>query len=100
MSQHASYLKLERYRLQELGAAEARAVSEHLAGCDACQACWAEVERELELPELPELQALGAERRPAAGDLIELTVPVARCRLQIGDGIDVASGDTHVVLRG
>lgn len=55
-----SFLRLERYRLHELSASEERAVSQHLAQCPVCRGCYAEVERELELPELPALP----ERRP------------------------------------
>lgn len=52
MTEHASFLRLERYRLRELSALEAHAVSEHLTACDACRACLAEVEREVQLPAL------------------------------------------------
>ena len=83
MNEHASYLRLERYRLQELSAGDARLISEHLASCEACRACWAEVERDIELPELPALPALTSqttERTAAVADLIELRYAASRLR--------------------
>jgi hypothetical protein len=48
-----SWLALERLSLGELPPDQRRAVEQHLAGCAACAACLAEINRPLALPSLP-----------------------------------------------
>src|SRR5687767_11570360 len=72
-----SFLRLERYRLHELSAGETRAVSEHLARCEACRACFASIEEDdAALPELP----IAAPRAAQVADLIELRGAAKRVR--------------------
>jgi hypothetical protein len=77
-----SFLRLERYRLHELSAREERAVSEHLAGCQACRTCFASIEEDEALPELPELPELPAPAKPSErlAELIELRGAAKRVR--------------------
>jgi hypothetical protein len=56
-----SWLRLERYRLQELAADQRGEVDQHLAACEACRACLAHVAGEIALPPLP----VGRARRRA-----------------------------------
>jgi hypothetical protein len=78
MTDHASFLRLERYRLRELSAREERMVSAHLAQCAPCRACLAEVEREVALPPLPALSS--APEPAAAADLDMLRDELVRAR--------------------
>jgi hypothetical protein len=48
-----SWLALERLRLGELPPDQRRAAEQHLAACEACAACLAEIDRPLALPVLP-----------------------------------------------
>jgi hypothetical protein len=48
-----SWLRLERYRLQELAPDQRGEIEQHLHACDACRACLAHVGKELVLPPLP-----------------------------------------------
>jgi hypothetical protein len=76
--EHASFLRLERYRLRELSAREERMVATHLAACAPCRACLAEVEREVALPQLPALSS--APEPAAAADLNMLRDELARAK--------------------
>lgn len=78
--EHASFLRLERYRLRELGARDERAVTLHLASCAACRKCLAEVEREIALPELPRAAERSTEPTSSARELIALRDEMARAR--------------------
>jgi hypothetical protein len=60
-----SWLRLEQLRLGELGEAESKGVSEHLAACAACAACMARIEAD-EARELPALAFAPAATRPAS----------------------------------
>jgi anti-sigma factor RsiW len=65
-----SWLRLERYRLGELGDAERARIAEHLAACAACAACMARIEADeaLDLPPLA-LAHPGARRRSSSRGL-------------------------------
>ncbi len=58
-----SWLRLERFRLGELGATERVGVAAHLAACTACAACMARIEAD-ETRELPALALGPAPTRP------------------------------------
>ncbi len=55
-----SWLRLERYALGELGAAERASIEAHLAGCDACRACLSRAQEDagglLPLPSRPAVE--------------------------------------------
>jgi hypothetical protein len=53
VSEPISWLRLERYRLNELPAAEHADIERHLHACSACSACAAQLNAEVELPSLP-----------------------------------------------
>jgi hypothetical protein len=61
-----SWLRLERYRLQELAVADAREIEQHLAACASCRECLAKVDAPLPLPELP-VRVPAPIRRPVWG---------------------------------
>jgi Putative zinc-finger len=63
ISEPISWLRLERYGLSELAAAEHSAVDEHLRACPACQACWQSIAGDAQRA-LPPLAAK-ARRTPA-----------------------------------
>ena len=76
-----SFLRLERFRLHELSAGEAHAVSEHLARCAACRACLASIEEDdAVLPERPSAPRSAAPRAARVADLIELRGAAERVR--------------------
>jgi hypothetical protein len=57
-------MRLERYGLGELPAAEHAAIREHLAACPACGECFAGIELPRELPALPPMAAARPRTRP------------------------------------
>lgn len=59
-----SWLRLEQWRLGELGEAESQGLSEHLAACAVCAACMARIDAD-EARELPALALVPAATRPA-----------------------------------
>jgi len=61
-----SWLRLERYGLQQVSAAEQRAISGHLDACPACQACFARIEHGAEVLRLPLPAAAPRARRAVA----------------------------------
>jgi hypothetical protein len=61
-----SWMRLERYGLGELPAAELATIREHLAACPACGECFARIELGRELPALPPLAAGSPRARPRA----------------------------------
>ncbi len=55
-----SWLRLERYALGELAAAERASIEAHLTGCDACRACLSRVQEDAGLLPLPSRPAAAA----------------------------------------
>jgi hypothetical protein len=72
-----SWMRLERYGLGELPAAERATIREHLAACPACGECFARIEQGRELPALPPLAALRPRARPRVAWLGMLAVASA-----------------------
>lgn len=65
ISEPISWLRLERYRLNELPAAQHADVERHLHACDACSACAASLDTSVELPPLPVPSVTPARMRAA-----------------------------------
>jgi hypothetical protein len=63
VGQPISWLRLERYGLGELPAAECAQIEQHLAACPSCEACLKRAQLERELPELPLPAAKRSRRR-------------------------------------